>query len=254
MSGNENVVQMAIVAALQVYCEQPGMPRLELFPPLSVQQGDSLRKFCADLIARLDNSKVILLEVKEFDCNTKTLKEFKAEQHLEYLRFEELGVPVGYAYNVVWPLPYNHDQRPQGWPKLTLEAVNHSLPTLLPGKSPAMSEHPTLLDWFNRVRGEDVSEQMGRIHGAIKGAHNLRNGALVLLHSVDEDVLMSLTAEQLEKALKLLGSSSWLSPQLDAKLKKILGASAGVLSDFRKRPVSKSAARKAGTDLGNRTP
>lgn len=246
MGKKENVVQAAITGALEVYCSQPGMPLLELFPPYAVQQGETLRRFCADLVGRLNDAQVILLEIKELDCELGILPAYDADQHEVNIRFEKLGVPIGYAYNAQSPLPYHSRPRPRDWPRMTLAAVKRSTPSLLPNGTPTVEKHPTLLEWLEGVKGQDVSKQLGRIHGAINGAHNLRNGALVLLHCVDEKVLTSLTADQLDEVIKCLDSGSWLTPKLQGRLKKLLGASAEVFDDFTKRPPKKPTVNKKG--------
>ncbi|WP_454565626.1 hypothetical protein [Pseudomonas sp. AIG] len=240
MSKKENVVQIAIALAMHTYFDRPGMPRLELFPPVPVQQGNGLRKFCADLVARLGNARIILLEIKELQCETGTLLEFDEGQHASYLRFQEIGVPVGYAYNADPLLAYHADPRPDDWSMLTLSSVNHSSPSLLPHGNPSISQHSTLLEWLKDDHGEDVSEQLGQVHGVFRRADSLRNGVLVLLHSIDENVLTQLTPDELEDVFKCLDKGSWLAPAQQQRLKKILGASSQVFNDFTSPPLKKS--------------
>ncbi|MCU0093993.1 hypothetical protein N8H72_28765 [Pseudomonas koreensis] len=239
MAKIENVVQAAITGALEVYCSQSGMPQLELFPPYAVQQGPQLRKFCADLVGRLNNSKIILLEIKELDCESGTLPAYDAKQHLDNILFEQLGVPLGYAYNAEMPLPYHLTSRPENWPEMTLKAVKRCLPSLLPHGIPTVKKHKTLFDWLQSLQGGNISAGLGRVHGAFKGAHNLRNGALVLLHAVDEQVLTSLTSEQLDEVITCLNTATWLEPKSQEKLKVLLGASAEVFSAFTTAPKPK---------------
>lgn len=245
MANIENVVQAAITGALEVYCSSPGMPQLELFPPYAVQQGNGLRKFCADLVGRLNDAQVILLEIKELNCSSGFLPAYDAKQHEENILFERLGVPIGYAYNSISQLPYHARPRPYDWPIKTLSAVKRSPPSLLPNGTPALSKHSSLLAWLEDAKGGDVSAELGRIHGAFKGAHNLRNGALVLLYAVDEKVLTALTTSELDEIVKCLSSGSWLQPNFESRLKKLLGGSADVFSAFTK-PTYKSAANNAG--------
>jgi hypothetical protein len=228
----ENVVQAAITGALEVYCSSPGMPQLELFPPYAVQQGSGLRKFCADLVGRLNDAQVILLEIKELNCSSGVLPAYDAKQHEENILFERLGVPIGYAYNSISQLPYHARPRPNDWAITTLCAIKRSPPSLLPDGTPAVLKHSSLLSWLEDANGGDISAELGRIHGAFKGAHNLRNGALVLLYAVDEKVLTSLTASDLDEVVKCLSSGSWLQPKFEGRLKALLGGSADVFSAF----------------------
>ena len=240
----ENVLQAAITGALEVHCDRPGGPLLELFPPYAVQQGATLRKFCADLVGRLNDAQVILLEIKELDCCSGKFPAYDLEQHEANLQFERLGVPLGYAYNAIWPLSYYARPRPDDWPALTLAEVKRSLPSKLPNKTPNVLAHPTLLEWLQDLKGQDVSEELGRIHGAVKGTSRLRNGTLVLLHAVEENVLTSLSAGQLDEVMKCLNRGSWLSPDLQERLEKVLGASTAVFTAFTKPPTKRSASRK----------
>ncbi|QGZ66950.1 hypothetical protein [Paraburkholderia acidisoli] len=236
MSKKENVVQAAITGALEVYCHGNGMPRLELFPPYSVQQGKGLRKFCADLVGRLNDTQIILLEIKELDCSSGVLPAFDSDQHADNLRFEKLGVPIAYAYNAQCPLPYHSEFRPPEWPELTLAAVKRTVPSLLPNGTPRVVEHQSLLSWLLTAKGKKASAELGRVHGAFRAASELRNGALVLLHGVAENVLTSLTPEQLDKVISCLDDGSWLTPRHQRKLKTLLGASESVFQDFTVAP------------------
>ncbi|WP_431819401.1 hypothetical protein [Burkholderia sp. F1] len=241
MAKKENVVQAAITGALEVYCHGNGMPKLELFPPYAVQQGAELRRFCADLVGRLDDTQVILLEIKEFECDLGVLSAFDPDQHADNVRFEKLGVPIAYAYNAQCPLPYHAKPRPPEWPELTLEAVKRTPPSLLPDGTPHVVKHPSLLSWLLTAKGKKASAALGRVHGAFKGASELRNGALVLLHGVAENVLTSLTPDQLDDVINCLDGASWLKQSQQKKLNTLLGASAAVFKDFTVPPKKSNA-------------
>lgn len=237
MSGKENKVQAAINGALEVYCNAAGV-ELYLFPPFANQQGDGLRKYCADLVGMLNDSAVILLEIKELDYATRTLPEFRPDQHLSYLRLENLGVPIAYAYNKVHPLEYDKNPRARNWPELTLSEINRSIPSQLPNQFPAITNHETLLDWIKNVKGGDVTNLFGKIHGAIRAPSDLRNGVLVLLYGVTQKKLATLTRDQVLGVVDILSKDSHLSSSKKKKLEGILGASADVFSQFNK-PVNK---------------
>ncbi|MFZ6675450.1 hypothetical protein [Undibacterium sp. Xuan67W] len=147
-SGKENWVQAAITGALEVYCSTGGRPQFRQFPPFANQQGDRMRQYCGDLIGILDNARTILLEIKERECRYNMLNEFNQEQHEYNLRFEDLGVPFGYAYNQTLEsdLEYNKFPREVNWPEITLSQIKRATPHELPGKCPNVHEHKTLLD------------------------------------------------------------------------------------------------------------
>ncbi|WP_248920054.1 hypothetical protein [Pseudomonas entomophila] len=232
MSRAENKVQTAIMLALHDYCNRNDMPRLELFPPYSNQQGSTLNKFCADLVGRLGHAKLILLEIKELDVDAGEFPAFRKHQHDENLRFEKLGVPLAYAYNTIEVLAYHEDPRPTDWVSCTLSSINRSVPSLLPGSAPDVGKHASLLAWLQGASGQDVSEGLGRIFGAFKSADQFRNGMLVLLHSIDENILTSLKGDELEMVMKTLEGKPSLSVKGQENLERLLGASASVFKAF----------------------
>ncbi|CAK15511.1 hypothetical protein [Pseudomonas entomophila] len=232
MSKAENKVQTAIMLALHDYCNQEGMPRLELFPPYANQQGDTLNKFCADLVGRLGNAKLILLEVKELDVNTGEFPAFRHSQHDDNLRFENVGVPLAYAYNTTEILAYHKNPRPSDWVSCTLSTINRSVPSLLPGQSPEMAAHSSLLTWLKGTRGENVSDGLGRVFGAFKSVDQFRNGMLVLLHSIDENILTRLDEDELRKVINHLENKPSLSSKGQENLTRLLGESARVFKMF----------------------
>lgn len=232
LAKSENVVQNAISAALEVFCSGEDRPQIELFPPYPNQQGSGMRKYCADLVGMLGNSEVILLEIKELDCNTGILPAFDPKQHNDYLQFEKLGVPVAYAYNATQQLSYYNRPREKDWPSITLSQVNRCAPSILPDKRPHLSAHSTLLDWLLSAIGRDSSESLGRISGAFNRASELRNGALVLLYGVSTNTLASLTGDQFAEVISYLKKNPNLMPTHQAKLQAILGAEAAVFNGF----------------------
>lgn len=238
----ENVIQTALSMALQAYCHGGTRPELRQFPPYAVQQGAALQKFCGDLIGILDQSEIILLEIKELDHDELLLREFKDEQHKECLRFEELGLPLAYAYNAKKILAYNLYPKPVDWPSRTLSAINRSKPSDLPNSSPSLGQHQTMLDWMEAASassGGDQTNIFGRIHGVIDAPHELKNGLLTLLFGVEEKVLTALTEKEMKKVVNTLKNNSSLTPLQQLKLQDILGASAAAFADFSNPPTKR---------------
>jgi hypothetical protein len=233
--GKENLVQAAISAALERYCSAPGRPQLRQFPPYANQQGADMRKYCGDIVGMLDDAQVLLLEVKERDCETNLLREFKEKQFSENVRFQELGVPIAYAYNAVATLEYHRWPRePNTWAENTLRQVKRSPPIQLPGMYPEVPEHESLLEWLDRQKGEDAAANFGRIHGAINGPDDLRNGMLVLLYGVSHNTIAAIKPAELNQVVGWLRNNSKLYPRHIQKLQTIFGESAAVFSSFAK--------------------
>ena len=241
VSRQENAVQHAVTVALQCYFDRiENAPRFEAFPPFANQQGGGMRKYCGDLVARLGDSRIIVLEFKELNCTTLRLKEFRPSQHEVCLRYERNGVPIAYAYNTIDPLPYSAPARGHDWPAATLRSVNRSVPSLLPNETPNIQAHQTLLEWLNEATTTGAapapSEALGRIHGMFQQASSLRNGALVLIHSVSADTLNALTPAQLEKVVKVLTKTANLKPREQQTLNEILGGQARIFDAFAAPP------------------
>ncbi|MQA40667.1 hypothetical protein [Rugamonas aquatica] len=249
-SGKENLVQSAITLALQSYCSAPGRPQLRQFPPFANQQGAGMRKYCGDIVGLLDDAQALLLEVKERDCDSNLLREFDDNQFADNLVFEELGVPIAYVYNETATLEYYCWPRDeQTWPETTLRQVKRSPPTQLPGRSPAVSGHGSLLEWLGRQQGEDAAANFGRIHGAISGPDDLRNGMLILLYGVSQNEIAALKPAELKRVVGWLRNNSSLYPHHIQKLQTIFGESAAVFSSFaRAQPVPPVAPPPADDD------
>lgn len=230
--GKENLVQAAISFALELYCNMPGRPQLRQFPPYPNQQGTKMRQYCGDIIGMLDDAKLILLEIKERDCEENILRQFDARQFHDNLKFQRLGIPIAYAYNLVPLLEYYRRPRQDEWPKITLQQINRATPRELPGMSPSFKEHESLLSWIERQCGEDATLGFGRIHGALRQPDDLRNGILVLLHGVTENTIAALNQTQLNQVVKWLSEPSWLNTNQYRKMQAILGESAEVFRDF----------------------
>jgi hypothetical protein len=229
VGGKENEIQAAITGALEVYCQNR---QLQLFPPYANQQGIELRKYCGDLIGLLDDAEIILLEIKELSCDIGVLPAFDATQHSEYMQLEELNVPIAYAYNSVAQLAYHDRPRPNDWARQTLEQVNRAVPSTLPNHQPHTTAHENLLNWLQNAKGRVTTNLLGRIHGAVTKASDLRNGALVLIYGVSDNALATLKPEDVLKIINYLQRHSHLHPKHAAQIQNILGGSADVFQRF----------------------
>ena len=230
--GKENLVQAAITAALEVYCSVPGRPQLRQFPPFANQQGNRMRQYCGDIVGMLNDGQALLLEIKERDCVANVLWEFDQEQFSDNVALQELGVPIAYAYNLVPQLEYHCLPRKMRWPEVTLGQVKRTVPKQLPGQRPAVDSHESLLEWLSRQEGEDATANFGRIHGALQGPGDLRNGILVLLYGVSENAIAALTPNELNQVVDWLSNNSRLHPEQMHKLQIMLGESAAVFHSF----------------------
>lgn len=232
--GKENKVQAAISGALEVYCSELN---LQLFPPYANQQGGQKRKYCADLLGVVDGADLIALEVKELNAATGELHAFDQDQHEVAKEFERLGVPLAYAYNAVETLPYHEYPKPHDWVTQTLASVKRSKPTPLPGSVPDARSHQSLLDWLNGRHDSSGVDLFGRVHGALAGVEDLRNGILVLLYSVPQQTVAALQSADILRTVKVLNEGgSHLSQGHVELLQQLMGSSADVFERF-VRPV-----------------
>jgi len=205
--------------------------------PKSNQQGESMRRYCADVVGLLDDASILLLEVKVHDFEAHNLPVFRQSQHEEYLRFEALGVPVGYAYNAIEdtdlacyaPMPQPLDAHIR-----TLRQINRSVPSELPNQHPNLQAHRTLLDWLMSDRGGAALETFGRALGTIRieDPEQLRNGLLVLIYGVSRQSVAMMSADQADMVYRWLVNESTLSTRRHASLQRILGAADDVFDRF----------------------
>jgi hypothetical protein len=230
VAGEENVVEMAIMMALQEYCRGRN---LQQFRPVPRQQGEALRQYCGDLFGLMDGADLIALEIKELDVALGRLKAFNTDQYEAAKRFESLKVPLAYAYNSVdvKELAYYQYPQPAGWGAQTLAEIKRSTPTPLPGPTPNQPQHETLLDWLNGNHGTGGATLFGRLHGMIASTRQLRNGVLVLLYSVAQNTLATMNEQDVIEVLKQLDQTQ-LGPKQQANLAKILAESATVFNAF----------------------
>lgn len=189
MSKQENVVQGALVAALEVYADRHWV-HSDVFEPYANQQGSRDNQYCADVVARLSQSRLILLEVKELDWIQRgkrgRLPAYSSVQHHFDWFLESRGVPIFYAYASVDSLSYLQAGRERQWPNTTLINVHLSRPSELFLNSaqhlaaePNLQAHTTLLNWILAEPGADGLAATLMTHVLSMGARQLRNRVLV---------------------------------------------------------------------------
>lgn len=245
MRSGENSLQTAVMLALENFCNQINNEVL-LFPPYPNQQGEGMRKYCGDLLGLLEDGRVILLEFKVLDLNKLVLTQFDSAQYEVNLSFEQLGVPIAYAYNTIpFPYPYHLRSTYPAWAIDTLTGVNRAQPSKLPNEYPAIPNHQTLLEWLINNRSEDITDNLGRVLGALRLPESLKNGILVLIYGVENHKLAALEPDQLVLLVDILNNSA-LSEKDQAKLKKILGEADSVFERFRKQHNDHRPPRRPG--------
>lgn len=235
----ENNVQMAITAALQVWCHSDKRS-LQLFPPYANQQGDLLKRYCADLLGIMEGADLIALEVKEYDTEKNVLTRFDQDQWESALFFETQKVPIAYAYNAVSKLAYHKWPQPPDWPEQTLCQVKRSIPSQLESEQPKVQNHMSLLDWLNGSHSRDGAEFFGGFHGVLESTDDFTNGIMVLLYSTESEKLATFTADELKRVVELLrGQQNNLNEAQLNTLKVMLNASAdktSAWSKFQQKP------------------
>lgn len=231
---NENEVQTAIVASLQAYCRDNNI-RCSALEYYANQQGDGLRKVCADFLATLDDSTLLLAETKVHARGQ--LLAFDDEQLIEYLNFEKAGFPIVYVYNTVDTLAYYQKPQPADFPALTLGSVNRSLPSLLPDRYPCCPNHTTLLEWLKSIpAGDDQTTRFARIFAAIRAETILSNGLMMLIYGTKGlKIFNDPDSQQLEFLIQSLGrgiAGKFLSPRQKRRLEDFLKEEALAFSSW----------------------
>ncbi|WP_156116931.1 hypothetical protein [Massilia sp. 9096] len=153
VSKGESAVQDAIVVALAEYCYSERL-RFRHTLPYANQQGFEPNKICADMVAILANSVLLVFEIKaalKFPPNA-ALASFKKDQREEYLFLEEeLNVPVHYAFNTVQTLahalpgPFSAMMCAQ-----TLTEIGLALPSLLTDAGKVKQISYTLFEYLRK--------------------------------------------------------------------------------------------------------
>lgn len=242
MAGKENVIQSVLNDALSTYFDRNGIS-FEQFAPYSNQQGEGIRKYCADVLGLIDGAELLLIELKERDPQENLLVEFDQGQLESNKKFETLGIPIGYVYNysAIPNLPYFDKKNNKNWPIDTLKALKRSEPTKLPNESPDCQNHSNMLEWINRAKNAGGSGDKNSIlaFGKMLGVANvtpdmIRNGMLVLLYAVDKKKYQNLNFDQLKQLYKTLSTASSLKPSSQKKIDLILGEASKVFDMFNK--------------------
>ncbi len=176
----ENELQSAIIGALGAYCRDKRI-RCSHLEYYANQQGDGVNRVCADFLATLNDSTLLLAETKVQENGN--LIRFEAEQYIGNLIFEKFGFPIIYVYNTVLVMPYYDKPQPDDFPMLTLKATNYSKPSLLPDENPAIDKHCNLLEWLEQQPAKgDSTTRFARIFAAIRSEGLLNNGLMMLIY------------------------------------------------------------------------
>lgn len=206
----ENEVQSAIRASLEVYADRHGFAA-QFFEPYANQQGAGPQRFGADLLGILDNSRVVMLEIKALDVLPYRLIHFDEDQHADCCDLEAFGVPIAYAFNATESLAYYNLGRQPNWPIETLRDILRAQPTRLPGEAPDR-HHPSLLSWLESGTDTNVGEQLGGLlGGSAVRPRVLTNAVLALVYSASAGRLMSFDPNHAQILINALNSLDILS-------------------------------------------
>lgn len=176
----ENELQSAIIGALVAYCRDNRV-RCSHLEYYANQQGDGVNRVCADFLATLDDSTLLLAETKVQENGE--LIRFEDEQYQDNLDFERYGFPIIYVYNTALKMPYYDKPQPHDFPEMTLATIKYSKPSLLPHRYPDIDKHHCLLEWLKKVpAGGDNTTRFARIFAAIRSEGLLTNGLMMLIY------------------------------------------------------------------------
>ena len=184
----ENDIQGACQGALQAYFRDE-RKKYTQFAPYSNQQSANAQRtnlFAADVIGIIEDSSLLMLEMKYCDVYEQILPRFELEQHTQLKALEDCGVAVHYCYNGVDELAYFR-QEDWRWPEITLRQLRVSPPKQLPHKYPHTHLHGDLLSWIERVRskrtGGDCFDSFASLLNGTLRPGQVRNQVMVLLYS-----------------------------------------------------------------------
>lgn len=208
----ENLIQGAITASLEVYCDRNDI-HTDAMAPYANQQGHGPKRYCADLLAVLDRSKLLLLEVKELtqptDGSPAELGAYDAYQHLLNWQFENLGVPLLYAYSSIGEMSYFRRTRHKQWPNTSLHTVRIAKPSCLFGdsqqqiaKEPDQEKHQSLLSWLLTPPHESDQLQDNLTALGLMGVTDLRNSNLLIICAIDNELIATPSAEFVGELLR----------------------------------------------------
>ncbi len=123
--------------------------------------------------------------------------EFKPEQNKDCSAYEELGVPIEYAYGPANLQAQLSRLDPES-PEKVLEQIKRGKPSHLLGKNPQMTKHKSIKTWFTEGgmegSGNGKAAQMklstwgplGRVERTMRQCSEaFRNGVLILLYSAN---------------------------------------------------------------------
>lgn len=220
----ENELQTAIVTSLQVWCGANNI-RCTALEYYANQQGPDLRKVCADFLVTLDDSELLLAEVKVQAGGA--LQSFDVDQHIDNVQFELCGVPIIYLYNSTTPIPYYVKPQPGNYAERTLQIVNYSKPRSLPGEIPLMENHRTLIDWLKGATGRSSNPSMfTELFGMLRSEALISNGFLMLGYGTrNVSLIKNLSPKNLKLIINMLKrgvAGKFLNPLQQDRLKQFL--------------------------------
>ncbi|WP_248916020.1 hypothetical protein [Pseudomonas moorei] len=229
----ENELQTAIVSCLQLWCYKKDI-RCTSMNLYANQQGDGLGKLCADFITTLNDSEILLAEVKVHKAGK--LLSYNNDQYEYDLELEKHGLPILYVYNLPADLPYYQKPQPKDFAEQTLKAVNYSKPSLLPNIFPHTKTHENLLDYLNSFQsteGDNIT-RFAELFGILRSEALLSNGLLMLVYGTKKvDLFDDIDGETLSKVINSLAhgaAGNYLNPQDQALLEHFLAEEAKVFA------------------------
>jgi hypothetical protein len=158
--------------------------------------------YCADLIAQIDDARILLLEVKIHRPTTNSLPSYDAKQHTFLKAIEDFGVPVRYCYNSTFAMS-----------KMTFVQALASCRAPTPGqlkmenlRVKEWEKHETLLSALNSLMS-DASEAFGALAvltdaGFLERVHELNTKMLIFIAHVDRDLVRVLDQEEVGKLVE----------------------------------------------------
>jgi len=232
----ENELQTAIVTSLQSWCDsnQISCTSMEFY---ANQQGVGLGRICADFVATLNDSELLLAEVKVHQSGE--LLAFSDEQFKDDLELELMGLPILYVYNKTEQLAYHQKPKPISYAAETLKAVNYSSPSLLQDAFPCIDKHHNLLGWLKKVppAGSNIT-RFAELFGVLRSEALLSNGLMMLIYGTSKvSFLEDLNGAALNKIINTLShgaAGKYLNKNDQALLESFLKEEATAFSRWYK--------------------
>jgi hypothetical protein len=145
--------------------------------------------YCADLVARIDDAKIMLLEVKIQSPTTNTLPAYDAKQHTFLKAIEDFGIPVRYCYNStfeMWRMTFGQVLASCRAPKPGQLKMDHL-------KIKEWEKHEALLGVLDSLT-DDSSEAFGALAvltdaGFLERIHELNTKMLIFIAHVDPELI-----------------------------------------------------------------